>query len=266
MNILKKLKKTIKYELDKPVKTKISFDETLERFFKRKSKVITISDLQHEISNVKKEILDLKQDMIFVKANNQDRNRQLLMMNLQKTFQEQKIEDLKIEQIFDNQQEHSNDPSESSNAAIYSNNDMKFVKFTRSFIPPKWYSNVTIIVTKDFSFDAIALIDYGSNMNCIQEGLVPSKYFEKSNEKLNSASGDTLHIKYELSKAYVYQNDVYFPIPSVLVKNMSIDKVIIETLSFIYFISSLLLMKLVSQLLKWVQKYNLLLHLDWILN
>jgi hypothetical protein len=70
--------------------------------------------------------------------------------------------------------------------------------------PPKWYAKITVIVAEDYSFDAIALSDSGSDMNCIQEGLIPSKYFEKSTERLNYASGDSLHIKYELSKAYVY--------------------------------------------------------------
>jgi hypothetical protein len=54
---LKKLKKTMKHDFEKPVKPKISLDETLERFSKQKSKVIIILDLQHEISNIKKEML-----------------------------------------------------------------------------------------------------------------------------------------------------------------------------------------------------------------
>jgi hypothetical protein len=130
---------------------------------------------------------------------------------------------------------------ESNNATVCSSNDLKFVKLVKSFIPPKWYAKITIIVAKDYSFDAIALIDSGSDMNCIQEGLIPSKYFEKSTERLNSASGDSLHIKYELNKAYVCQNDVCFPIPSMLVKNMKSDKVILGNpfLYLLYPISSI---------------------------
>jgi FtsZ-binding cell division protein ZapB len=65
----------MKRDFNKPVKPKISLDETLERFSKQKSKVITISDLQHEISNIKKEIVDLKNDMHHVKTDNQDLDR-----------------------------------------------------------------------------------------------------------------------------------------------------------------------------------------------
>ena len=33
------------------------------------------------------------------------------------------------------------------------------------------------------------MIDSGADMNCIQEGLISSKYFEKSTERLVSANG-----------------------------------------------------------------------------
>jgi hypothetical protein len=229
----------MKHDFGKSVKTKISLDETLERFSKQKFKAITISDLQHEISNIKKDIVDLKNDVHYIKTDNQDLKSQLLITNFHKKFQMEN-EELRIEDITGNQHEHSNDP-ESSNATICSSSDLKFVKLVKSFIPPKWYAKITVIVAKDYSFNAIALIDSGSDMNCIQEGLVPNKYFEKSTERLNFASGDSLHVKYELSKAYVCQSDVCFPIPSVFVKNMKSDKVILGNpfLYLLYPISSI---------------------------
>ena len=54
---LDKLKKNlIKNETGKKLKSTISFEETLERFNKKKSKDLTINDLQHEITVVKQEI------------------------------------------------------------------------------------------------------------------------------------------------------------------------------------------------------------------
>ena len=82
------------------------------------------------------------------------------------------------------------------------------------------------MVDQDYAFDVIALIDSGADLNCIQEGLIPSKYFEKSIEKLNSSSGTKLWINYELNNVHVCQNNVYFHIPSVLIKDI-IDKVIL---------------------------------------
>ena len=73
----------------------------------------------------------------------------------------------------------------------------------------------------------LTLIDSGANMNWIQEGIVPSKYYEKSTEKLFSANGTQMKIKYEINTAHVCHENVCFKIPSVLVKNMT-DKVILD--------------------------------------
>ena len=92
--------------------------------------------------------------------------------------------------------------------------------------PPKWFTKVKIVVSHDYHFNVIAMIDSSTDMNCIQEGLIPSKYFEKSIERLVSANGTQMKIKYELNNAHVCHGNVCFKIPYVLVKNMT-DKVIL---------------------------------------
>ena len=68
---LKKFNKTlVKEENDIKKKSKISLDETLERFNKKKSKEISFNDLQHEITIIKKEIAELKDDLENVKNDN----------------------------------------------------------------------------------------------------------------------------------------------------------------------------------------------------
>ena len=93
-------------------------------------------------------------------------------------------------------------------------------------LPPNWFTKVKIVVSHDYHFNVIAMIDSGADMNCIQEGLIPSKYFEKSTERLVFANGTQMKIKYELNIAHVCHGNVCFKIPSVLVKNMT-DKVIL---------------------------------------
>jgi hypothetical protein len=105
-------------------------------------------------------------------------------------------------------------------------NDVKIISLINKIIFPKWYAKVHIVVAQDYAFDVITLIDSGADLNCIQEGLIPSKYFEKSIEKLNSANGSKLQIKYELNNVHICQDNVCFHIPFVLVKNMT-DKVIL---------------------------------------
>ena len=45
-------------------------------------------------------------------------------------------------------------------------------------------------------------------MNCIQEGLIPSKYFKKSTERLVSTNGSQMKIKYELNNAHVCHDNI----------------------------------------------------------
>ena len=56
-----------------------------------------------------------------------------------------------------------------------------------------WFSKVTLVV-EDFSKDLIALIDSGADTNCIKQGIVPTKYCEKSKESLASVDGTALII------------------------------------------------------------------------
>ena len=86
-------------------------------------------------------------------------------------------------------------------------------------LPPKWFTKVKIIVSHDYHFTVITMIDSGEDMNYIEEGLIPSKYFEKSTKRLVFANGTQMKIKYELNDAHVCHGNVCFKIPSVLVKN-----------------------------------------------
>ena len=68
------------------MKLKISLNETLERFNKKKSREITVNDLQYEITIIKKEIIELinvkndnfglKQEMLLLKIDKQLDNEQ----------------------------------------------------------------------------------------------------------------------------------------------------------------------------------------------
>jgi hypothetical protein len=89
----------------------------------------------------------------------------------------------------------------------------------------KWYSKVRIKI-QDFELSVVVLIDTGADLNCIQEGLVPTKYYSKTKETLRSANGSKMQITFEISKAHVCQDNVCFKTSFVLVKNMT-DKVIL---------------------------------------
>ena len=122
-----------------------------------------------------------------------------------------------------NEQDEHKDGDESSQHALLSNKGIANVfndsqlNLVNKMLPPKWFTKVKIVVSHDYHFNVIAMIDSGVDMNCIQEGLIPSKYFEKSTKRLVSANGTQMKIKYELNNAHVCHDNVYFKIPSVLV-------------------------------------------------
>ena len=148
--------------------------------------------------------------------NNKKLEQELLISKVNGCFQEQNSDNE------DFRSEHSHE--EESNNIL--SNEVKIISLINKVCPPRWYAKVHVIVAQDYAFDVITLIDSGADLNCIQEGLIPSKYFEKSAKRLSSASGAKLQIKYELNNVHVYQNNVCFHIPSVLVKDMT-DKVIL---------------------------------------
>ena len=88
---------------------------------------------------------------------------------------------------------------------------------------PRWISNPK---KRTLEFEVIALIDSGADLNCIQEGIIPSRYFKKSKERLASASGGRMQIDYSIPQAEVCQGGISFMTKFVLVKNMT-DRVIL---------------------------------------
>ena len=217
---LDKFKKNlIKDETSKKLKSTISFKETLERFNKKKSKELTVNDLQHEINIVKQN--ELKPEFKRIKSDNNNLKQELLLLKIDKILNK-----------FDNEQDEQDghkDGDESSQQALLSDKsivDNSQLNLVNKVLPPKWFTKVKIVVSCDYHFTVIAMIDFVADINCIQEELIPSKYFEKLTKILVFANGSQMKIKYELNNAHVCHGNVYFKIPSVLVKNMT-DKVIL---------------------------------------
>ena len=67
----------------------------------------------------------------------------------------------------------------------------------------KWHTEITQVINKEFSLTVIALVVSGADLNCIQEGLIPSKYYEKSIDRLTQTNGDRLKINYRLTNAHI---------------------------------------------------------------
>ncbi|KAG5066364.1 hypothetical protein JHK86_010095 [Glycine max] len=60
----------------------------------------------------------------------------------------------------------------------------------------------------------------GADSNCILEGLIPTKFFEKTSEKLGTANGSKLKINFKLSNAIIENQGLRINTSFLLVKNL----------------------------------------------
>ena len=67
----------------------------------------------------------------------------------------------------------------------------------------RWEVSLTIVIKDRNVLNIVALIDSGATLNCIQEGLVPTQFYEKTKQTLLGGNGKRLTIKYKLSNAHI---------------------------------------------------------------
>ena len=67
-----------------------------------------------------------------------------------------------------------------------------------------------MVIIEDFEVKMVALIDSRANMNCIQEGLIPTQYYEKIGQQLFATNKGKLDIEYKLQNVHIYQNNYFF--------------------------------------------------------
>ena len=67
----------------------------------------------------------------------------------------------------------------------------------------KRHTEITLVINKEFSSTKIALIDSGADINCIQEGLIPLKYYEKSSERLTQTNEENLIVNYKIPNVHI---------------------------------------------------------------
>ena len=102
----------------------------------------------------------------------------------------------------------------------------EFLNIIDRMVFQKWYIEITLVVHKEFLLTIVALVDSGVDMNCIQEGLIPSKYYESTTNRLTQANGDRLKIRNKLTMAYIHNNGINLKTHFFLTDKLS-SKVII---------------------------------------
>ena len=76
------------------------------------------------------------------------------------------------------------------------------------------------VIKAKFVLNTVALIDSGAALNCLQEGLVPTQFYEKTKQTLSRANGKRLTIDYKLSNAHICNQDIYSKQTFILVRDL----------------------------------------------
>ncbi|KAH9681064.1 hypothetical protein KPL71_026798 [Citrus sinensis] len=203
---LDKLLKTMdsnKAETSKvPIVKKNSYDLT-EILDKKKTKKSTpsIQDLQKEIKDIKLEIKDLKE-----KQKSDSNTIQLL---LQKQLQDNS----------DNESTPDDDDHIDQKVENIKSVPKDFLFVLKQITTRKYLVKITLVFSKDFAMDAIALFDTGADLNCIREDIVPKRFHEKTNERLSAANNSKLKVNSKV-EASIYNDEIEFKTSFVLTNNI----------------------------------------------
>ena len=79
---------------------------------------------------------------------------------------------------------------------------------------------ITLILSKAFEIDTIALFDTGADLNCIKEDIIPKRFHEKANERLSATNNSKLKVKskvdvsvhnngFEFRTSFLLTNDIH---------------------------------------------------------
>ena len=83
-----------------------------------------------------------------------------------------------------------------------------FVKTITKMKMQKWYVKVKPFIKLDFSKEFLAVFDFGANINCVQEVLIPTVYFEKTYQGAVSANSQPLAIDFKISTVHICNQNI----------------------------------------------------------
>ena len=224
---LSEFHKTLVKEPSKPElriqEPKVDLEKIYNRFTKSK-KEVTVNDLQKEIKETKSEVRTLKQELTILRVDHNFLDQRL--KQLENTSHQGNEEGTSFQNPSD---EEVNETVNPTAKMVQEESGVKFLETINRINFQKWHTKVRIVISKDFEFEVIALIDSSADLNCIQEGIIPSKYFKKTRERLTSTSGEKMQIEFKIPKSHVCQDNTCFKTTFVIVKNMT-DRVILGNL------------------------------------
>ena len=105
-----------------------------------------------------------------------------------------------------------------SNNNELDNNRQNSLSIIDKVIFQKRDTEFALIINKESS---LTEIDSRADINGIQEGLIPLKYYEKLSERLTQANGEKLIINYKIPNVHICNDKIRFETVFVLIKYFS---------------------------------------------
>lgn len=105
-------------------------------------------------------------------------------------------------------------------------NSLIYINVIDRVITHKWHIKITLVINKEFTLSTIAMVDSGADLNCITEGIIPSRYYSKTTEILNAADGRKLLVNYKLKNAAICNKGICLTMPFIMVKNLSAELIL----------------------------------------
>ncbi|GAV79827.1 LOW QUALITY PROTEIN: hypothetical protein CFOL_v3_23290, partial [Cephalotus follicularis] len=198
---LLKLKEIITNEPSTSTNQPYTLQKIFQNFNNPLPQSLTLQDLQKEIKETKQESQKFKQ-----KTKKQIINLEQLLLQKHSSSSSS---DKEIEPI---------DPIDPQ---IHEQTSTKFINLIERITYQKWHINITIVIQDSFKLQTVALID-GAQMNCIQEGLIPTKFFEKTKQKLFTANGENLYVKFKIQDVHICNDGICIKQTFILVKDLDI--------------------------------------------
>ncbi|KAK2980400.1 hypothetical protein RJ640_014573 [Escallonia rubra] len=163
----------------------LNFSTVMDRLQAVEQKSPTFQDLQSEILTDKREMRILA-----------DRISLLELRNNEEVFSEGEDYLKPNPNIETNIEINPSNHSEDHNQEILNLDKVTF---------QKWYVGIKTIINKDFIFEGVALVDSGADLNCIREGIFPTKYCEYTKQALTTADSSRMKINYKISNFWVWK-------------------------------------------------------------
>ncbi|GAV82622.1 LOW QUALITY PROTEIN: hypothetical protein CFOL_v3_26073, partial [Cephalotus follicularis] len=150
---------------------------------------------------------------------------------LQKFKQKTKKQIIHLEQIllqkhsYSSSSEKEIEPNDPIDPEVQEETSTKFINLIERITYQKWYINITIVIQDSFKL-TIVLIDSGAQMNCIKKGLIPTKFFEKTKQRLSTANGENLSVQFKILDVHICNDVICIKQTFILVKDLDIGIIV----------------------------------------